>query len=269
MLYAAVGLFLFLLAAVGGKTGIRSAFGLIFTFTVIIFFMIPSIIKGAPPVFLSLASVIFITAVSLVSTLGFTKKALVGMLGTGIGAAFCCIFYVLISRALHITGYNIPEIDSLIVIAYNTNIKIGDFLFCGVLVASLGAVMDVSVSVASVIAELSETGADISFERLYRSGMKIGRDIVGAMSNTLILAFTGSFFTTLIILRVYQAQYNYLFNSNEIAIEVLQAVAPSSALILCAPVTAAIAARAYGGKPGRKKYKFILPTFYLEFTIKW
>ena len=246
-IYIVVGLFLCLLSVVGGKTGIRSAFGLIFTFVVIIFFLVPLIIKGAPPVWLSLGMVLCIIAVSLISMLGFTKKAYVGILGTGIGVVLCCVFFVLISAALHITGYSVPDMDSLIVIAYNTNIKVGDFLFCGVLIASLGAVMDVSVSVASSVAELSETYKNASFEGLLRSGVKIGRDIVGSMANTLILAFTGSFFTTLIMLRIYEVQYNRLINLNEIAIELLQAITASSALILCAPITAYFAARLYSG----------------------
>jgi uncharacterized membrane protein len=178
---------------------------------------------------------------------GFTKKACVVMLGTAVGVALCCLFYALLSRALHVTGYCAPQIDSLIVIANNTGIKVGDFLFCGVLIASLGAVIDVSVSVASSVAELSAVNDKMTFGALFRSGVKIGRDIIGATANTLILALTGSFFTTLIFLRVYEVQYNRLINLNEIAIELLQAITASSALILCAPITAYFAARLYCG----------------------
>jgi len=250
-IYAIIGLFLCILAAVGGKTGVRSAFGLIFTFVVIIFFMIPLIIKGAPPVFISLCLILCIIAVSLIAMLGFTKKAYVSIAGTGAGLVLCCVFFMIISRALNITGYNVPEIDSLIVIEQNTNIKISEFLFVGVLIASLGAVMDVAVSVASSIAELSKTAAQATFGWLFRSGMRIGRDIIGTMSNTLIMAFTGSFFVTLIMFRINNVQYNQLINLNEIAIEILQAGAASFALILCAPITAYIAARLYcSNKPG-------------------
>jgi len=238
-------LFISLLVVVGGRTGLRSAFGLAFTFIAVLFGLIPLLIQGVPPIWLTLATILSIIAVSLLSMLGFTKKACVGMLGTTAGVLLCCLFYFVISQALHITGYNISEIDSLIVIAYNTNIKVGDLLFCGVLLASLGAVIDVSVSVASSVAELSETSAVVSFQSLFRSGLRIGRDIIGATANTLILAFTGSFFTTLVMLRIYEVQFNHLINLDEIAIELLQALASSSALILCAPLTALIAARFY------------------------
>ena len=253
IIYAIIALFFFLLAAVGGKTGIRSAFGLVFTFVVIIFFLIPSIINGAPPTPLTLAMIVCIIAVSLVSTLGFTKKACAGMIGTVVGVALCGVFYALISGALRISGYNVPEIDSLIVIAYNTNIRVGELLFCGILITSLGAATDVSVSVASSVAELSGTNAEATFQGLFRSGMRIGRDIAGAMSGTLILAFTGSFFTTLILLRIYEVQYNHLINMDEIAIEILQAAASSSALILCAPITACIASRLFCARPKHRR----------------
>ena len=244
-IYLIAVLFVCMLAAVGGKTGLRSAFGLVFTFVAIIFFLIPLILKGAPPIWLTLATAVCIIAVSLISMMGFSKKAYVGMLCTAAGVVFCCLFYIVLSKALHITGYNTPEIDSLIVIAYNTNIKVGDLLFCGILIASLGAVIDVSVSVTSSVSELSEANPQMGFENLFRSGVRIGRDIIGATANTLILAFAGSFFTTLVLLRVYELQFSHFINLDEIAIELLQAIASSSALILCAPVTAFIAARAF------------------------
>jgi uncharacterized membrane protein len=252
-IYTVIALFLCLMVAVGGRTGLRSAFGLIFTFVVIIFLLIPLIIRGAPPVWLSLGLIFCIVVVSLISTLGFTKKTSVSILGTSIGVVFCCVFFVLVGHALHITGYNVPEIDTLIVIEQNTNIKVGDFLFVGILIASLGAVLDVSVSVASSVSELSEMDKSLGFSPLFRSGMRIGRDIIGATANTLIMAFVGTFFVTLIMFRIYHVQFFQLINLNEISIELLQAVASASALILCAPVTAFIAARMYGGKSGKKK----------------
>jgi uncharacterized membrane protein len=187
-----------------------------------------------------------IIVVSLISIMGFTPKAYVSILGTCIGLVLCCMLYVLISSAFRITGYNIPEIDSLVVVRYNTNIEISDFLFAGILTASLGAVMDVSVSVATSVAELRETNPALGFEDLFRSGLRIGRDIIGSTANTLIMAIVGSSLTTFIMFRIYKYQYNLLINDDDIAIEILKTITSSAALILCAPVTAYIAARIYG-----------------------
>jgi uncharacterized membrane protein len=247
-IYTVAGLFLCLLAAAGGKTGLRSAFGLVFTFSVIIFLLIPMIIRGASPIWLSLGLVLCIIVVSLISTLGFEKKTYISILGTSIGVVCCCVFFVVVSKALHVTGYNVPEIDTLIVIGQNTDIKIGELLFSGILLASLGAVLDVSVSVASSVSELSETDKRPGFKQLFRSGIRIGRDIIGATTNTLIMAFIGSFFVSLVMFRIYNIQFYHLINLNEISIEILQAVSSASALILCAPITAFIAARIYGAE---------------------
>jgi uncharacterized membrane protein len=95
------------------------------------------------------------------------------------------------------------------------------------------------------VEEISETNPKATKESLFRSGVKIGRDIVGATLNTLIMAFTGASLITLILFRIYNYQFTLLINQNEVAIEILQAAASSSALILCAPITAYIAARFY------------------------
>jgi uncharacterized membrane protein len=166
-------------------------------------------------------------------------------MGTAGGVLFCCIFYVVISTIMHVSGFDVAEMDSLIVIAYNTNIQIGDFMFVGVLFSSLGAVMDVSVSVASSVSEISETSPESDFDGLFRSGLRIGRDIIGATSNTLIMAFIGSSMVALIVFRIYNYQYNLLISHNDIALDILQAVASASALILCAPLTAFVAAHTY------------------------
>jgi len=244
-IYVIVILFFGLLATVFGKAGVRSAFGLVFTFVIIIFLLIPWIVSGGPPALLTLGVSLCITMVSLFSVMGFEKKTYVSIAGTSIGILFYCLFYVIISTALHVTGFNVSEMSSLITIGFNTYAGISELLFCAILIASLGAVMDVSVSLSSVIAELHETNPEANFKALFRSGMKIGRDLIGSSSNTLILAFTGTFLISLILFRVNNFSYNMLINRVDIAVEVLRAISASVAMVLCAPATAIIGAYAH------------------------
>ena len=123
-IYAVLGIFVLALALIGRKTGLRSAFGLVFTFVVIIFLLIPLIVKGGPPILLTVGLVIVIAAISLISILGFSKKTLACIISTGIGVVMCCLFYYVFSSILHITGYNTNEIDSLLVIMQNSNINV-------------------------------------------------------------------------------------------------------------------------------------------------
>ncbi|MCL2560359.1 MAG: YibE/F family protein [Turicibacter sp.] len=244
-IYVIVLLFIGLLGAVFGKAGLRSAFGLVFSFVVIIFLLIPMIVGGAPPAMLTVGLALLIIVVSLISVMGFEKKTYVSIIGTTIGIGFYAIAYALISGALNISGANVPEMASLVVIGFNTNARLGELLFCGILIASLGAIMDVSVSIASVTAELSEANPDAGFKKLFRSGMKIGRDLIGSSSNTLILAFTGSFFIALILFRTNNFAYEMLINQVNIGIEVLRAISASVAMVLTAPATAVIGSRVY------------------------
>ncbi|MCL2426932.1 MAG: YibE/F family protein [Oscillospiraceae bacterium] len=242
-LYIVILLFFVLLWAVFGKTGLRSAFSLIFTFVTIIFLLLPLITNGASSAPVTIILAILIIVVSLISIMGFGKKTLVSIIGSTIGILCYIMFYFLISAILRITGFNVQEIDLLIVAGFSMGVN--ELLFCGILIASLGALMDVAVSLASVTAELSEKDKNADFKELFRSGMKIGRDIIGSSSNTLILAFTGTFLITLILFRVNHLQYNLMINRVDIAIEVLRAISASAAMVLCAPVTAFVGSRIY------------------------
>ena len=251
-IYFVVLLLIGLLAAVFGKSGLKSAFGLVFTFVVIIFLLIPLITMGAPPALLTFGLSLCIVAVSLIAIMGFEKKTYISIAGTAIGIVAYSLFYIIISGLLRITGLNVEAVSTLVVIDFN--VAIGELLFCAILIASLGAVMDVAVSLASVISEISAANPRAGFKTLFSSGMKVGKDMIGSSTNTLILAFTGTFFISLLLFRLNNFQYGMLINRVDIAIEVLRAVSASAAMILCAPATAVIGAWVYGGRAqGRAK----------------
>ena len=242
-MYIVIAAFFGLLALVFGVTGVRSAFSLVFTFVVLIFWLLPLIVNGSPPAFWTVVLSLIIVAVSTIAIMGFDKKSYVAIAGTTIGIVLYCVFYLIISVALRISGFNVQEADFLIVAGMGASV--GELLFCAILIASLGALMDVTVSLASVAAELKETNKKAGFNELFSSTMKIGRDIIGSSSNTLILAFTGTFFITLIVLNINDSPYIVLINRTDMAIEVLRAISASAAMVLCAPATAFIGAKAF------------------------
>lgn len=98
--------------------------------------------------------------------------------------------------------------ESLILIHESTGLKIKDLLFAGVLISSLGAIMDVGMSIVSSLYEVQHHNPSITARQLFRSGIEIGKDMIGTMTNTLILAFTGSAFITLLVFISYQVQFN-------------------------------------------------------------
>ena len=249
--YIIICAFFVLLSLVGGKTGIRSVFALVFTFVSIIFLLIPLIVREWPPILTTMGVAVLISMVSLVSILGFTKKTYISMISVVCGIVFCCTIYFFLSCALSIYGYNAVNLDYMLIVMGGTEIGVGDLLFCAILISSLGGLMDIAVSVSSSVNEISESNPETSYVELWRSSIIVGRDNAASMANTMILAFTGTFFISLVTYRINGANFNAIINSNDIAIEILRAVCATAALILVVPITAFVAARSYRSKsPG-------------------
>lgn len=240
IIYGFIGLFLLILCIIGNKKGFKSAIGLIFTFICIIFLFIPMIYKGYSPFFSAVVIAILITVVSLYLIDGLTIKSFSAMLGTVIGVIIAGVFAAGFGYLAKISGYNVSEIEELVFVANNTNLKVGSLLFAGILIASLGAVMDVSMSVASTINEIYNKNPDLSAQELFKSGINVGKDMMGTMSNTLILAFTGGSLNTLILNYSYNMQYNQVINMYSIGIEIMQGISGSIGVILTVPLVSFI-----------------------------
>ncbi|RCX08164.1 putative membrane protein [Anaerobacterium chartisolvens] len=240
VLYGFIVLFLLMLWLIGRRKGLTSAIGLIFTFVCIIFMFIPMVYQGYPPFIAAVAVVILTTVVTLSLMNGFSAKSVSAMIGTVAGVIIAGIFCALVSHLAGISGYNVSEAEELAVVANQTNMQVGGILFASILIASLGAVMDVSMSVAASIYEVHINNKALSGKRLFISGMNVGRDMMGTMSNTLILAFTGRCINTLLLMYSYKTPYNQIINTYSIAIEIIQGISGSLAVILTVPIVAAI-----------------------------
>lgn len=140
------------------------------------------------------------------------------------------------------------ETESLILITQATGMRLNGILFAGIMVAALGAVMDVAVSLGAALYEIQILNPKISGRELFQSGMNIGRDMIGTMTNTLILAFAGGSLSTLLVFISYGIQFNQSISSDFFAVEVVQGIAGSSAVILTVPITAMVCAIGYRGR---------------------
>lgn len=240
IIYVYIGLFLIMLWVIGGKKGLKSAIGLVFTFICIMFLFLPMLYKGYSPFLAAVINIILISIVCLYLIDGLTKKSISAMLGTIIGVIISGVFAALFGHIAKISGYNVSEVEELIFIASNTKLQVGGILFAGILIASLGAIMDVSMSIASTINEIYIHNKYISKKELFKSGINVGKDMMGTMSNTLILAFTGGSINTLILNYAYNLKYNQLINMYEIGIEIMQGISGSIAVILTVPLVSLI-----------------------------
>ena len=150
------------------------------------------------------------------------SKTVSAILGTAIGVVIAAVAAMAFGKAAGITGYNVSDIEALNYVGQNTKIKIGELLFAGIIISALGAVMDVGMSIASTIQEIYETDKTLSMKRLFVSGINVGRDMMGTMTNTLIFAYVGGAMTTLVINYAYDLSYRQLANSYVIGIEIMQ-----------------------------------------------
>ena len=202
---------------------------------------------GYSPFLSAVIVTILTTLVTMYFIGGFSKKTLCSIIGTVGGVVIAGLFASLFGKLGHITGYNVEDIETLLYIGQNSKLQIGGLLFSGILIASLGAVMDVAMSISTTIEELHYHNPYMTKKALFKSGIKIGGDMMGTMSNTLILAFTGGSLSTLMIFYAYDIPFLQMMNSYEIGIEIMQGIAGSLGVILTVPLVSMIAAL-YMGK---------------------
>jgi len=248
---AFAALYLLALCLIGGWQGAKGALGLIFTFGCILWVYLPLVYRGWSPFW----SAVLVCAVTAVVTLwlvgGPTRKTLVATAGTVAGVVMAGVAAALFSAATGITGWNVSDIESLMTLWSTADIQVGGLLFSGLLISSLGATMDVAMSIASSMAEVQAQTPDISRRALFQAGMRVGRDMMGTDSNTLILAFAGGSVSMLVLDYAYDLPWLQIINSNNIGIAVMQGLAGSFGVVLSVPVTVALATLLYV-RPGRE-----------------
>lgn len=239
---ASVGLlFTALIFAVGGVKGLRSILGMAFSVFLVVFFLLPSIYRGWPPVPTAILTAAFIAVFSILALNGCSKKSFTALLSVVAGTLISALFYAAISGILSITGYHVPEAEELILVSRETGLKVRDVLFAGVLISSIGAVIDTAVSVAASVFEVREQQPRIRSKELFLSGMVVGRDVIGATTMTLIMAFVGGSLPVLLTLTAYGARIDQILSSDYVAIEVARGITGTMAIAAVTPVTAAFA----------------------------
>lgn len=231
-----LAIFILCMVIVAKFKGLKSVLGLFISLYIIGGFLIPAIYRGWSPIFSTIISVILISFVSLVLLNGFCEKTYMAITSTVLGVALSAVFFIIFENILNITGYNLDEAESLIMISRSTGLNIREILFSAVLISSLGAVIDTSMSIVSSIYEIREVQPKISKTSLINSGISIGQDMIGTMCQTLVLAFVGSSIASLLVMLSYGTSFNQFLSSNYVALEIVQAISGSLAIIFTVPI---------------------------------
>ncbi len=228
--------------------GLKTVVSLGFTCVSVFAVLIPAILNGHNIYLWSVIICVYITLMTLSLISGFNTKSLCSVIGCLSGVACAGLTVLVTDKFLNMTGLLEEESIYLYQLYPDNPINLKAIIFAMITVGALGAVMDVSMSISSSLFELKTKSPSISPKELMKSGFTIGRDMMGTMANTLVLAYIGSSLTCVLLLVSYNANIEQVINKEVIIAEVLQALAGSLGMLLTLPLTSAVCAFIYNMK---------------------
>lgn len=230
--------FLLLLILFGRRQGLNTVVTLIFTIAAVFFVMIPAILGGANIYLLTLIVSAFIVVMTLGIVVGINSKSAAAAAGCAGGVGVAGLLTVIMQNVMKISGLVNEESSFVMLINPDRPISLRGLIFGAIAIGALGAVMDVAMSISSSLDELVRYTPALSPGDLVRSGMRIGRDIMGTMANTLVLAYVGSSLNVILLLFSYNRSLSAILNREMVAVEVLQSVAGSTGILCAVPASA-------------------------------
>lgn len=232
-------LFIAALLILGKWKGLRALASLVITIGAIFYILIPLSLQGWNPLWLALAICAVVTVATILIISGFNKKAYSAIIGTLGGVVFAALIAFTVSKLSFLTG--LSGEDARILYINRPELNFFNIFFASIIIGALGAIMDVGMSISSAVHELSENNTSIKRAELFKSGMNVGKDIMGTMSNTLILAYVGSAFPLLMLFSMNNFGIFQIMNFDFMAAEIVRSISGSFGLLLAIPITAFIA----------------------------
>lgn len=243
-----LAIFCILVIVFSKMQGLKTVISLGFTCLSVFVVLVPAILNGHNIYFWSIAVCVFITVMTLSIISGFNKKSLCAGIGCVCGVLCAGLIVLIMDKFMNMTGLLEEESIYLFQLYPDNPINLKAIIFAMIIVGAVGAVMDVSMSISSSLYELRLKSPEIKPKELMKSGFAIGRDMMGTMANTLVLAYIGSSLTCVLLLVAYNANIEQVINKELIVAEILQALAGSMGMLLTLPLTSAICAVLYYGK---------------------
>jgi uncharacterized membrane protein len=244
LLYLTV-FFILALIIVGGRQGVKTVATLAITGFIIIKVLLPAILAGYEPISTTIVTASLIVTISLIIISGINRKTTAAIIGTIGGVVVAGLIAFIMTDLTKLTGLSDDEAQMLMFIPQQTEFNFQGLLFAGMIIGALGAVLDVGVSVASAMDEVRKANPDLSTRKLIQSGINVGRDIMGTMADTLILAYAGASMPLLLLFMAYDTPFARIINLDLIATEIVRALAGSIGLIFVVPTTAIAAGLLY------------------------
>ena len=238
--YYLIAVFLVALLVVGRMKGLKTIITLAVTILLIFQFLLPMLLAGYSPILLAIVTASLAITFTLLVIGGLNMKSLVAILGTVTGVIIAGFMAFWAGSLARLTGFGTHEAQMLYFMDHSIDFR--GLLFAGIIIGSLGAIIDIGMSVASAAAEIRQACPEIHFKELFRGALNVGRDVMGTMANTLILAYVGAAIPMLLLVMGYEIAFLKVINMDLIATEFVRGIAGSIGLIAAVPVTAVLAA---------------------------
>lgn len=243
-----VVLFLAALVIVGGVKGLKAFAGLAYTFVCVMFILLPLTLKGYNAIGLTAIILFVTTLVCFLLIGGISEKSLVAETGCMLGVLAAFLVGIIAQKIGGVTTFQMDEAEALLLVKSTFALKMRGLFVAGILISSVGAVMDVSMSIASALFEIREHGNGLTFSELFKSGMNVGKDAMGTMANTLVLAYAGSALNMMVLIYSYGVSFRQLLCTDFVAIELIYAVSGSIGIICTVPAVSFVGAYLYTRK---------------------
>lgn len=242
MIFYILALFALVVFALNGKQGIRSMLGLALSFVVIIFVMLPLVIRGINPLLVSVGVGAIILSVVLFLSHGFKRGSVIALLGT-LGAIVCAgLLSLAVSYWMRLTGLGDDESLNALV-ATGGVVDFADLLLAGIIIGMLGVLDDIAITQVAVVSEIKRANPSLSVHEIFGRALRVGKEHVSALVNTLVLAYTGASFPLLILLYQSGIRFDMLISQEIVSAEIVRTLVGSIGLIIAVPLTTLLAAK--------------------------
>ena len=234
------GIFALAVVVVGRLRGVMALIALAVSFAVLTLFILPAILQGSNPLLVAVVGASAIMLIALYMCHGLTARTSVAVIGTLISLLLIGLLGSLFIDWASLTG-NTDDSTGLIHGLY-PHIDMSGLLLAGVIIGSLGVLDDVTVTQTSAVWELHQADPTMGARKLYRAGIRIGRDHIASVVNTLVLAYAGAALPLLLLFSIAQSSVGTVANSELVAEEIVRTLVGSIGLVASVPVTTVLAA---------------------------
>jgi len=248
-------IFAVLLVLFGRLKGLQTLLSMTFTILAIFLVFIPAILSGYNIYLWTMIICLFVTIMSLTIVSGVNLKTLAASIGCFFGIGFSAILVVITDHFLKLTG--VVDEDSIYLLLMNPDqpIDLKGIFFGAIVIGCMGALLDVSMSISAALYEIKANYSANTFRQIVSSGMTIGRDTIGTMANTLILAYIGSSLSIVLLLITYNPSMLDLLNREMVVIEIMQAIIGSLGILLTVPLTSMAAGLLFATGPDSSRLR--------------